>query len=336
MYLFMFPQYFFSMLCGLTWSKEVTFEVGVGEKLGHQDDGNHRLHFCHEGPKYPTLREPTYGTSHAAIVRVLTAICTYEAPGFMDTAYALARMSKHLQAAEAKQSSQQSSQREHAEDLIMACALWGTALDKPLAVADAGQDILQYLREVQIVLRRAYARLVLVGFLQNAVQTKVQIVLLSLGTYVSEGHNEYAYGLLFGVVGNMFGYLLSIFDVFEILELGTRQFYQQQEKVSKILEQRQQNMCRQQETTGRDMIFDEINHRRFYIKVQFCICVIFSLIYLVFFIYLCLAFGMFFKCESHIWNLHWPLADGCWVDDPHIENQGQTMLYAWELASSAK
>eukprot|EP00415_Alexandrium_ostenfeldii_P000701 UN0701 len=132
--------------------------------------------------------------------------------------------------------------------------------------------------------------------------------MLSVGTYRTEGHNRTDYMFFFGVFTNLFGYFLSILDLFDLWNLGREHFWVHRGRIQDLLK-------------GRLItyeVFDEIWYRNARIRVSFCAGAVFTTVYMVFFLYLVVSFAMFFRCKSGIWNIPSPLWDvdgGCWSED---------------------
>jgi len=149
-------------------------------------------------------------------------------------------------------------------------------------------EVAGYLRELQAQLHRLLVKLFLVGFVQNAVQTKLQITFLSLD-FNQKGTCDPLFCI--GIVLNLAGYFMSLLDVFDIVKLRV----EYKKKLITSLLKGTKPRFEQAETI-------EVLRTR----VAFCFFVgfFFTIAYLAFYVYLWFNFTMLFLCPSHIWNVN--------------------------------
>merc|ERR1712194_106517 len=91
-------------------------------------------------------------------------------------------------------------------------------------IKDLINAVKEYYRAVQSQFQRALAKLLFVGCLQNAIQTKVQITVFALNWTLTQGadlHGSYfdAGAFVLGVATNNLGYLFTIFETFDFVKL---------------------------------------------------------------------------------------------------------------------
>merc|ERR1712151_466757 len=173
---------------------------------------------------------------------------------------------------------------------------------------DKRREIARCYETVQIQGQRALGRFFFVGFFQSAIQTLVQLILLSLSTYQANGEIDYAF--LVGVVLNLIQYFMNIRALIELwTKLGNFVFRDIPEH-DEVLGEVGPDPTAEEPSE----VLDEIRIRRSRIITGFYFGGCFTFFYGIFFVYLVVYLTMFFWCPSHVWNTAWNLFDGCYVD----------------------
>merc|ERR1712192_12736 len=266
LYAFILFQPLFAFIFAAHFNRGVDYKVGIGK---------------HEG--YWTMWQPNTcaGVDHDAVVQVLSALATYECVGFQDFTCRLQIMDTAMTVADTALTELRA--LEHTGEAETQAR---EKLSSDLAVA-----ITKYYEHWQITLQRALvAKLIVVGFCQNAIQTKVQMTMFSLSKNLTGDVDPL---FLLGVVGNLIGYLLSIADMMDLWKL--------------YRSRRDRNLLKNIQSDDiklRYLKFEELRLRQKRVSIAGCGMFLFAFLYIAFFVYQSINFAMIMLvCDESIWNV---------------------------------
>jgi len=171
----------------------------------------------------------------------------------------------------------------------------------------------------QEIQKSLVSKLVLVGLLQNALQTKVQITMFSLNYSLTEEIDKLFF---IGVVFNLAAYAFSIVEFFDFFSLLYSYFQDHQKKMAGMLQNEHVVLKYKQ--------YEIRRLRKKRINIAYWFGVVFIVIYTALWIYLLLNFIMVFVCPRHMWNISFHLMDGCLkVDSSSGVNDANNANMMW-------
>merc|ERR1712032_296650 len=182
----------------------------------------------------------------------------------------------------------------------------------------------EYYRAMQQEIQKQFlVKVVLVGGFQNALQTKVQITMFSLN-YSLTGDVDVLFFV--GVVGNLLTYLVSISDCFEFFCLCKTYFGSDEQKMT--------NMLKNEHVWLRYNQYETRARQKERLNMAYVFGIIFTVLYIVFWLYQVCNFLMIFVCESHMWNIGFPPSHGCTQVNRSAAVDGVTSTHTTSLASA--
>jgi len=163
------------------------------------------------------------------------------------------------------------------------------------------QAVLDYYKTVQQEIQKTLvSRLVLVGLLQNALQTKVQISMFGLNYNLTRKPDKLFF---IGVAGNLMSYFFGIIEFLEFFELVYNYFEDSSNKMA--------DMLKSEYVTLEYKQFDIRRLRQKRIRIAYIFGVLFGLVYMMLWVYLLVNFIMTFVCPNHLWNINFNVPEGC-------------------------
>jgi len=306
MYLPIFLQPVWALLFAATPDTE------VGYRVGHEPDQKH--------DNYWTMWQQRSGSQadHYSVVQVVSALISYEAVTFADYDRNRFLMRQCCEVADSEyeevkrfgQTIKESLEEDATPSGSFASVvdIRDTYMKHSKACERLAQAVNDYYKAVQQEIQKSLvSRLLLVGLLQNALQTKVQITMFGLNYSLTK---DIDYLFFIGVVGNLMSYLLSIGEFFEFFSLLHNYFEESHIRIA--------GMLQNEHVTLKYKQYDIRRLRQKRINIAYIFGAVFILIYMVLWVYLLVNFIMIFVCKQHMWNFNVNFPKGClkeWEDE---------------------
>jgi len=234
------------------------------------------------------------GADHHSVLQLISLLFSWDGVTFADNQRNRDLMSEYVQKAADELNKIEDIWRRRAGDLVRVAGIQEHC-DSHFQAVDNHHKTMQ--QEVN----KSTIQLVLVGFLQNAIQLKVQITMFSLN-YSLTGEVEKLF--LFGIVGNFASYCFNLSDCWDLFSLFMS-FHKDTRAMERMKAKMKKNLVLNIEQ------FEVLEHRRKFLKVACVVFLMFTVCFILFFVYLLVNFAMIFQCHSRIWNISIPPLHGC-------------------------
>jgi len=234
------------------------------------------------------------------VLQLISLLFSWDGVTFADNQRNRDLMSEYVQKAADELKKIEDVWRRRADDLVRVAGIQ----DCPEYVKHCRshfQAVDNHHKTMQQEVNKSMILLVLVGFLQNGFQLKVQVTMFSLN-YSLTGEVEKMF--LFGIVGNFASYCFNLSDCWDLFSLFMS-FHKDTREMERMKEKMKENLVLNIKQ------FEVLEHRRKFLKMACVVFLMFTVCFILFFVYLLVNFAMVFQCDHRIWNISISPWHGC-------------------------